>query len=140
MCGVCRGYWYDAIDPRTGCALHGTAGASYDEVIGAQVLLGYHKQQQGSDGYNLISHPVAGTQVRLRVWWRPEHRLTECVGVAAVMWVQDLSGCTGTPHGHSSASLWTDGSCYLLLLAYNWQSYGKNTSSRWRIGHSSPTS
>lgn len=44
----CRGHWCDAINPRTGYALHGPAGQPYNEVIGAEVLLGYlstHYQQ-----------------------------------------------------------------------------------------------
>lgn len=63
-----RGYWCDAVDPRTGHALHGAAGCGFDEVIGAQVLLGYDRQQQQQQqkggGCPLVSHPLAGTQVR----------------------------------------------------------------------------
>jgi hypothetical protein len=47
--------------------MHGRPGQPYDEVIGAQVLLGYSTQQQQQQqpaGLRLISHPVAGTQVR----------------------------------------------------------------------------
>ncbi|WIA08269.1 hypothetical protein OEZ85_007712 [Tetradesmus obliquus] len=63
-----RGCWADALDPRTGTAMHGRPGQAYDEVIGAQVLLGYptqqQQQQQQPGGLRLISHPTAGTQVR----------------------------------------------------------------------------
>jgi hypothetical protein len=46
--------------------MHGKPGKPYDEVIGAQVLLGYSttQQQQQAGGLRLISHPAAGTQVR----------------------------------------------------------------------------
>jgi hypothetical protein len=43
--------------------MHGRPGQPYDEVIGAQVLLGYSTQQpQQPGGLQLISHPTAGTQ------------------------------------------------------------------------------
>lgn len=32
-----KGFWSDSIDPRTGRAMHGTAGAVYSECVGAQV-------------------------------------------------------------------------------------------------------
>ena len=67
-----RSYWCDSINPRTGYALHGPPTQQYNEVIGAEVLLGYVKQQllhsssSGSSSissFYLISHPTAGTQV-----------------------------------------------------------------------------
>lgn len=49
--------------------MRGRTGSAYDEVIGAKVLLAYgtqHQQQQAAAGssFPLISHPVAGMQVR----------------------------------------------------------------------------
>jgi len=62
---ICRGYWCDTIDPRSGTALHSTPGSHYDEVIGASVLLGYEQVTPLGQTFSLISHPEAATQVRV---------------------------------------------------------------------------
>lgn len=58
-----RCYWCDAIDPRTAYALHGPPGQQYNEVLGAEVLLGYVRQQLPGSNCPMISHPTAGTHV-----------------------------------------------------------------------------
>jgi ATPase subunit of ABC transporter with duplicated ATPase domains len=57
-----RGYWCDAVDPRTGRALSGAPGDAYDEVTGAEVLLGYVRATPPG-GCPLACHPAAGARV-----------------------------------------------------------------------------
>eukprot|EP00963_Diacronema_lutheri_P008532 scaffold762_cov363-Pavlova_lutheri.AAC.19 len=61
-----RGYWADAVDPRTGYALRlagtngrSSVGSKYDEVTAAQTLLGYPVEFCGAAP--VISHPMWGT-------------------------------------------------------------------------------
>jgi hypothetical protein len=51
-------YWSDAVDPRTGMALHGHAGARWSEVAAAHLLLGYDRRDDGI--CPLILHPSQG--------------------------------------------------------------------------------
>lgn len=51
-------YWSDAVDPRTGMALHGSARARWSEVAAAHLLLGYDRRDDGI--CPLILHPSHG--------------------------------------------------------------------------------
>uniref|UniRef100_A0A061SNK9 Atp-binding cassette sub-family d member 1 n=1 Tax=Tetraselmis sp. GSL018 TaxID=582737 RepID=A0A061SNK9_9CHLO len=56
-----RGYWANAVDPRTGLALFGQQGAAYSEAQGAAALLGYTACNTGV--CDVVSHPVHGTRI-----------------------------------------------------------------------------
>jgi ABC-type multidrug transport system fused ATPase/permease subunit len=56
-----HGFWCDAVDPRSGYAMHGTHGAQYSEAIGAQVFLSYTVQKAGM--CSMIVHPQHGVHV-----------------------------------------------------------------------------
>jgi ABC-type uncharacterized transport system fused permease/ATPase subunit len=56
------GHWCDAVDPRTGLSMRPPHGQRYDEVVGAELLLGYVRQQLHGN-CPMITHPAAGSQV-----------------------------------------------------------------------------
>ncbi|PSC73387.1 ATP-binding cassette sub-family D member 4 [Micractinium conductrix] len=53
------GFWCDAIDPRTGMALHGRRGTRWSEVAAAHALLGYERRVAGI--CPVVLHPRHGT-------------------------------------------------------------------------------
>ena len=55
---VAHGFWCNAVDPRTGHAMHGSAGARYSEAVGAQIFCGY--QVQSDSMISAVQHPAHG--------------------------------------------------------------------------------
>lgn len=51
-------YWCDAIDPRTGMAMHGPPGDRWSEVTAANLMLGYSKSDEGI--CPIVLHPEFG--------------------------------------------------------------------------------
>ena len=53
-----HGHWCNAVDPRTGMALHGARGARWGEVAAAHALLGYERRDAGV--CPVVLHPTRG--------------------------------------------------------------------------------
>lgn len=56
------GFWADAVDPRTGRALFGSAGSQWSEVTAARTLLRYNSRDAGA--CPVLVHPVHGAPPR----------------------------------------------------------------------------
>ena len=56
------GFWADAVDPRTGRALLGSAGSQWSEVTAARTLLRYSSRDAGA--CPVLVHPLHGAPPR----------------------------------------------------------------------------